>query len=156
MCQFTFYKEEEKGTYFPQLYCHITNTFCLYRKKCLTEGKYILIDGESWKDCYIMNEYLIDKNLPQGAYKVINTNTRRNGKIELYVRLNKDTTIKVDSPNNEILEYVYLDKVGNNYVAYASPIQKKVEEKVEEPIEQPKKKENTTKKTKTTNGKKKN
>lgn len=154
MCQFTFYKDEEKGTYYPQLYCHITDKECLYRKKCLTEGKYILIDGESWKDCYIMNDYLLTKNLPEGAYKVLTYNTRKNGKIELYVRLNEDTTIKVESPKNEPLEYVYLDKVDGKYIAYSEPIEKKSEpEKVEVPIV----KENKSKKTKTTyNGKKKN
>jgi hypothetical protein len=127
MCQFTYYKEEEKGTYYPQLYCHITNGFCLYRKKCLQEGKFILIDGESWKDCYIMNDYLFKQEAPKGAYKVVTYKIKKNGNVELYVRLNDETTIKIDSPNNEILEYVYLEKVGNEYKAYVE--KPKVEKK---------------------------
>lgn len=156
MCQFTFYKDEEKGTYYPQLYCHITNRFCLYRKKCIKESKYILIDGDSWKDCYIMNDYLADKKIPKDAYRVLSYNVRKNGKVYLYVKLNNDTTIKVESPNNEILEYVYLDKVDDDYIAYSEPIEKKVIPKKVEKKEEPEiiGKENT-KKTKTEDGKKK-
>ena len=138
MCQFTYYKEEEKGTYFPQLYCHITNGFCLYRKKCLQEGKYILIDGDSWKDCYIMNEYLFKQEAPEGAYKVVAHNVRANGKVVLYVRKEKDKTIKVDIPNGEVLEYVYLDENDKAYVEKP----KKEEPKVE--VEEPKKEEKKT------------
>lgn len=117
MCQFTYYKEEEKGNYFPQLYCHITNGFCLYRKKCLTEGKYILIDGNSWESCYIMNDYLKKQDLPSDAYRVASYNVRKSGKVILYVQLEDSNIIKVDSPNNEILDYVYLTKRNGEYVA---------------------------------------
>lgn len=133
MCQFAYYKKEEEGTYYPQLYCHITNKFCMYRKKCLQEGKYILIDGNSWKDCYIMNDYLFKQDAPKGAFKVVAHNVRKNGKVQLYVRLNENTTIKVDSPNNEILKYVYIEEIGNGeYKAYIDEPKPKVEKEEKE------------------------
>lgn len=147
MCQFTYYKEEEKGTYYPQLYCHITNGFCLYRKKCLQEGKFILIDGNSWKDCYIMNDYLLKQDAPKGAYKVVTYNVRKSGKIELYVHIDSDTTVKVEIPNTEeIPTYVYLEKIGSEYKVIDKP---KTEEKEKPKVE----KKETTKKV--TNKKKK-
>lgn len=125
MCQFTYYKEEEKGTYFPQLYCHITNGFCLYRKKCLTEGKYILIDGNSWESCYIMNDYLKKQDLPNDAYRVVSANEKKSGKVILYVQLEDGNIIKVDSPTGEILDYVYLTKKNGQYVALKDKPNKK-------------------------------
>lgn len=125
MCQFTYYKEEEKGTYFPQLYCHITNGFCLYRKKCLTEGKYILIDGNSWESCYIMNDYLRKQDLPNDAYRVVSANEKKSGKVILYVQLEDGNIIKVDSPTGEILDYVYLTKKNGQYVALKDKPNKK-------------------------------
>lgn len=125
MCQFTYYKEEEKGTYFPQLYCHITNGFCLYRKKCLTEGKYILIDGNSWESCYIMNDYLKKQELPNDTYRVVSYNVRKSGKVILYVQTKDGSIIKVDSPNNEVLDYVYLSKKNGEYVALKDKPNKK-------------------------------
>ena len=131
MCQFTYYKEEEKGTYFPQLYCHITNGFCLYRKKCLQEGKFILIDGESWKDCYIMNDYLFKQDAPEGAYKVVTHNVRKNGKIILYVRIDENTTISIESVNNDVPSYVFLEKVDGEYKIVTEPKTKTEETKKE-------------------------
>lgn len=131
MCQFTYYKEEEKGTYFPQLYCHITNGFCLYRKKCLQEGKFILIDGESWKDCYIMNDYLFKQDAPEGAYKVVTHNVRKNGKIILYVRIDENTTISIESINNDVPSYVFLEKVDGEYKIVTEPKAKEEETKKE-------------------------
>lgn len=115
MCQFTYYKEEEKDTFYPQLYCRISDGFCLYRKKCVQQGKFILIDGESWKDCYIMNDYLFKKDAPKGAYKVVTHNVRKNGKVILYVQIDANTTVKVDSNSDIIPSYVFLEKVGNEY-----------------------------------------
>lgn len=147
MCQFTYYKEEEKGTYYPQLYCHITNGFCLYRKRCVKEGKFILIDGDSWKDCYIMNDYLFKQDAPKGAYKVVAHNVRKSGKVELYVRIDSDTTVKVEIPKtDEIPTYVFLDKIGTEYKVLDKP---KTEEKEKPKVE----KKETTKKV--TNNKKK-
>lgn len=120
MCQFSYYKEEERGEYYPQLYCHLkdseVNNYCQYRKKCEDKQKFILIDG-IWKDCYIMNDFIKSKEIPVGSYRVVSYFEKK-GKIKLFVALNKDSNIIVTSPTNEPLDYVYLKNDGDGYIAY--------------------------------------
>lgn len=123
MCQFSYYKEEEKGEYYPQLYCHLrdgdVNNYCQYRKKCEDKQKYIIIDG-LWKECYIMNDFIKNKEIPMGSNRVVSY-VEKKGKVRLFVALDNETNIVVNSPNNKPLDYVYLVKDGDNYIAYEEP-----------------------------------
>lgn len=139
MCQFAYYKSEE--TYYPQLYCHLkdneANGYCQYRKKCEDKQKFIII-SEIWKDCYLMNDFIKKEEIPEGSFRVVSF-YEKNGKIKLFVDVNGNNIV-IQSPNNKPLEYVYLKKDGDNYLAF---IEKPQEEKKIETVkieEEPKKK----------------
>lgn len=119
MCKYAYYDENEKHEHYPELYCKIKGgkATCLYRKRCLKEGRYILIEGEPWRDCYIMNDYeRSNVKMPSDAYAVITGRKRPNGSILLYVKYNGNT-ITADFDGADVPKYVYIKKTDKGYLA---------------------------------------
>lgn len=130
MCKYAYYDEKENGKYYQELYCKIKGgkSTCLYRKRCQKQEKYILIEGEPWKDCYIMNDYERSNfEMPDNTYAVITGRKRPNGIIVLYVKYN-DTTITANFDGTDVPKYVYIKETDKGYLASEKAF------KIEEPI----------------------
>lgn len=131
MCKYAYYDEKEKDKYYPELYCSIKGgkATCLYRKRCQKEERYILIEGEPWKECYIMNDYeRSNLKMPENTYAVITGRKRPNGAIILYVKYNNDNTITANFDGTDIPKYVYIKETDKGYLASEKAF------KIEEPI----------------------
>ena len=110
LCEHAFYKPEEKYT--PSLYCKIDDKRCIYSKRCLKVDRFIPLEGEKWKECYI---YIMEKrkNIPQGSYLVQTTRPHKSGKLYLYVLTEEDKIEKILSNFTKLdQEYVYLRKTA--------------------------------------------
>lgn len=110
LCEHAFYKPEEK--YMPRLYCKLEDSLCIYSKKCLKVDRFIPLEGEKWKECYI---YIMEKrkNIPQGSYLVQTTRPHKSGKLYLYVLTEEDKIEKILSNFTKLdQEYVYLRKTA--------------------------------------------
>lgn len=110
LCEHAFYKPEEKYT--PRLYCKIENKMCIYSKRCLKVDRFIPLEGEKWKECYI---YIMEKrkNIPQGSFLVQTTRPHKSGKLYLYVLTEEDKIEKILSNFTKLdQEYVYLRKTA--------------------------------------------
>lgn len=108
LCEHAFYKPEEKYT--PRLYCKIDDRMCMYSKRCLKVDRYIPLEGEMWKECYI---YIMEKrkNIPKGSYLVQTTRPHKSGKLYLYVLVEDDKIEKILSNFDKLeQDYVYLRK----------------------------------------------
>lgn len=126
-CPYEFYKEEEEKNYFPYLYCNINNGKCIYSKKCLKEERFISMEGELWKECYIYNMNRINK-IPNGSYYVqfIKKSVISN-KLYLYVVIG-DSVERIYSNLEELnQDYVYLrkDKDGKYEVSLVPFVENK-------------------------------
>ena len=118
MCEHIYYKDENE--YFPRLYCDIDNKLCLYQKKCMMQNRYILIEGNKWKECYKMIDNKI-KDLPPNSYYVQSYRPNRNGKLYLYVVI-KDKVEKILSNFTSIEQnYVYLKEGLDGYEVSLTP-----------------------------------
>ena len=131
LCEHAFYKPEEKYT--PRLYCRVEDSLCIYSKRCLKVDRFIPLEGEKWKECYI---YIMEKrkNIPQGSYLVQATRPNKSGKLYLYVLVDEDKIEKILT-NFEKLDqdYIYLKKSANGkYQVSLTPF--KVETIEEEPF----------------------
>ena len=110
LCEHAFYKPEEKYT--PRLYCKIEDKMCIYSKRCLKVDRFVPLEGEKWKECYI---YIMEKrkNIPQGSYLVQTTRPHKNGKLYLYVLTEENKIEKILSNFTKLdQEYVYLRKTA--------------------------------------------
>lgn len=108
LCEHAFYKPEEKYT--PRLYCKIEDKMCMYSKRCLKVDRYIPLEGEMWKECYI---YIMEKrkNIPKGSYLVQTTRPHKSGKLYLYVLVEDDKIEKILSNFDKLeQDYIYLRK----------------------------------------------
>lgn len=108
LCEHAFYKPEEKYT--PRLYCKIEDKMCMYSKRCLKVDRYIPLEGEMWKECYI---YIMEKrkNIPKGSYLVQTIRPHKSGKLYLYVLVEDDKIEKILSNFDKLeQDYVYLRK----------------------------------------------
>lgn len=108
LCEHAFYKPEEKYT--PRLYCKIEDKMCIYSKRCLKVDRFIPLEGEKWKECYI---YIMEKrkNIPKGSYLVQTTRPHKSGKLYLYVLVEDDKIEKILSNFDKLeQDYVYLRK----------------------------------------------
>lgn len=108
LCEHAFYKPEEKYT--PRLYCKIEDKMCIYSKRCLKVDRFIPLEGEKWKECYI---YIMEKrkNIPKGSYLVQTTRPHKSGKLYLYVLIEDDKIEKILSNFDKLeQDYVYLRK----------------------------------------------
>lgn len=108
LCEHAFYKPEEKYT--PRLYCKIEDKMCMYSKRCLKVDRFIPLEGEKWKECYI---YIMEKrkNIPKGSYLVQTTRPHKSGKLYLYVLVEDDKIEKILSNFDKLeQDYIYLRK----------------------------------------------
>jgi hypothetical protein len=108
LCEHAFYKPEEKYT--PRLYCKIEDKMCIYSKRCLKVDRFIPLEGEKWKECYI---YIMEKrkNIPKDSYLVQTTRPHKSGKLYLYVLVEDDKIEKILSNFDKLeQDYVYLRK----------------------------------------------
>lgn len=140
MCKYAYYDENEKHEYYPELYCKIrgSKATCLYRKRCLKEGRYILIEGEPWRDCYILNDYERSNiEMPSDAYAVVTGRKRPNGSILLYVKYN-DNTITANFDGTDVPKYVYIKENNNGYLASEKPFIDKSYSNTEIAVNEPK------------------
>ena len=121
LCEHAFYKPEEKYT--PRLYCKIEDKMCIYSKRCLKVDRFIPLEGEKWKECYI---YIMEKrkNIPKGSYLVQTTRPHKSGKLYLYVLVEDDKIEKILSNFDKLeQDYVYLRKnVTGGYQVSLEPI----------------------------------
>lgn len=132
LCKYAYYKSEEK--YFPNLYCNINDSRCMYSKKCLKVEKYIPLENEMWRECY---KFIMEKKkeIPNGSYFVQTYRPNRNGKLYLYVVIN-DKVDRILTNFTEInQDYVYIKKIDNNkYGVSLTPFIEEVKENKEEII----------------------
>ena len=108
LCEHAFYKPEEKYT--PRLYCKIEDKMCIYSKRCLKVDRFIPLEGEKWKECYI---YIMEKrkNIPKDSYLVQTTRPHKSGKLYLYVLVEDDKIEKILSNFDKLeQDYVQLRK----------------------------------------------
>ena len=105
VCEYGYYKDEE--TYYPKLYCGITNTFCTHSKKCEKEQKFIPTNNQD--DCNLMKEHK-KKNIPVGSYYV-----KMKDKGFLYVELDNNRIVKIKDTLGNVDNFVYVQKVGETY-----------------------------------------
>ena len=121
LCEHAFYKPEEKYT--PRLYCKIEDKMCIYSKRCLKVDRFVPLEGEKWKECYI---YIMEKrkNIPKGSYLVQTTRPHKSGKLYLYVLVEDDKIEKILSNFDKIeQDYVYLRKnATGSYQVSLEPI----------------------------------
>lgn len=121
LCEHAFYKPEEKYT--PRLYCKIEDKMCMYSKRCLKVDRFIPLEGEKWKECYI---YIMEKrkNIPKGSYLVQTTRPHKSGKLYLYVLVEDDKIEKILSNFDKLeQDYVYLRKnATGSYQVSLEPI----------------------------------
>ena len=122
LCEHAFYKPEEK--YMPRLYCKVEDNICIYSKKCLKVDRFVPLEGEKWKECYI---YIMEKrkNIPQGSYLVQTTRLNKSGKLYLYVLTDENKIERILSNFTKLdQEYVYLKKSENGYQISLKPFSK--------------------------------
>ena len=121
-CPYEFYKPEEQ--YFPRLYCKCSGKYCIYSKRCMIHEKYIAIEGDKWKECYMYIESE-QKNIPNGSYFVQSSRPNRNGKLYLYVVI-KGNVERILS-NFTVLNqhYVYLKQTNGVYEISLTPFKRK-------------------------------
>lgn len=111
-CPHCFYKEEEIS--YPRLYCKISGNYCLYTKKCIKHEKYIPIEGDKFKECFMYIDQQ-RKSIPSGAYFIQSSRPNRNGKLYLYVVI-KDRVERILSNFENIdQDYVYLRRKDDGY-----------------------------------------
>ena len=103
ICQYGFYKEDEKK---PRLYCKLNKQFCIYSKYCGNEKRYI--HTERYKECYIMNEQN-NQTIPQGACRVIMI---KRGVV--FVEIEPDHLVQTPETIEGITNYVYIKRIGGN------------------------------------------
>ena len=113
LCEFMFYKEYENCC--PILYCKANNDKqCIFSKKCLKLDKWIPLEEEKWKECYIMIEEKV-KNIPKDSYYVQTYRPNKKGFLYLYVVIGNKVE-KILSELKELnQEYVYLKKENDTY-----------------------------------------
>lgn len=122
-CPYEFYKQEEQ--YFPHLYCKYSGKYCIYSKRCMIHEKYISIEGDKWKECYMYTESE-RKNIPSGSYFVQSSRPNRNGKLYLYVVL-KEEVVRILSDFTTLNQnYVYLKRVNDSYEVSLTPFKRKI------------------------------
>ena len=122
LCEYAFYKEEEK--FYPRVYCKVDNKWCCYVKRCEKVERFIPIRDNVWEECgrYIMEKR---KDIPSGSYFVQTTRPNKNGNLFLYVLVEDDKIEKILSPFKELKQnYVYLKKKDNGYEVSLEPFKK--------------------------------
>ena len=145
-CIYGYYKKEE--TYYPRLYCKLTDKSCRYSKKCLKEERFIPLDNQG--ECYLYNMEK-KKKIPNGSNYV-----RFEHKGYLFIEVDDNRTIKVKNTLGKVEDYVYLRKVGNDYEISLSPFPTEIKKEDKEPkVEKVEKVEIEKEKTTTTKSKKK-
>lgn len=122
-CGYEYYDEDEN--YYPRLRCKLNNgSYCLYSKKCEKVQKFVPIEGELWKECYLYNMEKA-KNVPKGSYFIQSYRPNKKGKLYLYVVMD-DKVQKVLSDLEEInQDYVYLKETLDGYIVSTVPFQDK-------------------------------
>ena len=117
-CPYEYYKDDEY--YYPRLYCKKSNKYCLYSKKCTKVEKYVPIENELWRECYMYVESKA-KNIPSGSFYVQSHRPNRNGKLYLYVVI-KDKVERILTNFTEInQDYVYLKEGLDGYEVSLTP-----------------------------------
>ncbi len=117
-CPYEYYKDDEY--YYPRLYCKVSNGLCLYQKRCEKVNKYISIEGDLWRECYMYVESK-QKDIPNGSYYVQSKRPNRNGKLYLYVVID-DKVKKILSDFTSInQDYVYLKEGLDGYEVSLTP-----------------------------------
>lgn len=123
ICDYQYYKEDE--TYYPHIYCKLTNKYCMYQKKCEMVEKFIPIEDEKWKECYM---YIMEqqKNIPKDSYLIQTARTNKHGKTYLYVIIDDcvekiTTDIKVEDIKQN---YIYVKETKDGYVVSLNPFKK--------------------------------
>lgn len=122
VCPYGFYKKEE--TFYPRLYCKVTDKYCMFSKRCLKEEKYIQIEGNMWKGCYdyMQNE---KRDIPENSYFVESYRPNNKGKLYLYIDIN-GTITKVLSDFYEFNQnYIYLKEGIDGYELSMKPFAEK-------------------------------
>jgi len=107
MCDFNFYEESEKTR--PRLYCLIDKQLCPYSKMCNKENKFIAINDEQERCVKRMTQ--LNKNIPSGALSIVTSRKNTEGKLILYISVDKDHTKKIQTNLTEINQnYIYIKK----------------------------------------------
>lgn len=128
-CPYEFYKPEEQ--YFPRLYCKISGNYCIYSKQCMKHEKYIAIEGDKWKGCYMYIESE-SKNIPSGSYLVQSSRPSRSGKLYLYVVI-RNNVVKILSDFTTLNQnYVYLRRMNDAYEVSLTPFKRKIKKNDQE------------------------
>lgn len=123
VCEFMYYNKEE--TYYPRLKCKATDGGnCLYSKKCAIQEKFIPLDNEAYKECYIMIENR-EKNIPNGSYYIQTYRPNIKGNLYLYVVINNKVE-KIATQLTEInQDYIYLKEGSEGYQVSLTPFVEK-------------------------------
>lgn len=117
-CPYQYYKDNE--SYYPRLYCKQSDKYCIYSKRCEKVERYISLDNDSWKECYIYVEAK-QKNIPTGSNFVQSYRPNRSGKLFLYVVI--DNHVEKISTNLTSIDqdYVYLKEGLDGYEVSLTP-----------------------------------
>ena len=117
-CPYQYYKNDEY--YYPRLYCKVSGKYCLYSKKCIKQERYIQIEGDLWKECYMYNDSKV-KDIPQGSYYIQTKRPNRSGKLYLYVEMQGKVEKILTNFTHIEQDYVYLKEGLDGYEVSLTP-----------------------------------
>jgi hypothetical protein len=113
-----YYRDDEN--YYPRLYCEISNKYCIFSKRCDKVNKYIEIENNKWKECFMYIESKA-KEIPNGSYFVQSYRPNRSGKLYLYVVM-KDKVERILSDFTTInQDYIYVKEGLDGYEVSLMP-----------------------------------
>lgn len=119
-CPYQYYKDGDE--YYPRLYCHVDNNYCLYAKRCEKVYKFISLDRT--EECYKYNLEM-KKNIPDGSYFVQVYRPNKKGNLILYVVIGESIT-KIQTELRELNQnYVYLKEGLEDYEVSLIPFVEK-------------------------------